>query len=391
MSPIRILTFSTLYPNAAQPRHGTMVENRLRRLVDTGAFEADVIAPVPWFPFGARFFGRYGEFARAPRVESRGGLRVLHPRYPVVPKVGMNIAATLLAATVRGEVGRAHAARGYALIDAHYLYPDGVAAGRLAAGLGLPYVLTARGSDVNVLAAFAGPRRAVLSAIEGARRVVTVSDALRERLVELGAPASRVVTVRNWVDRDAFQPRSGDSLRARLRIDGFVAASVGRLDANKGHHLLLQALRAAHGWSAVIVGAGPDEASLRALARTLGVSPRVHFLGALPQHELPDVYGAADVTVLASEREGLPNVVLESLACGTPVIATRAGGTPEVLRGAPGCTLLPERSSQAIATALDACQPGPGLRQAVRDFSARFDAVTNVPLLVEIMREAAAR
>jgi glycosyltransferase involved in cell wall biosynthesis len=389
--PIRILTFSTLYPNAAQPRHGTMVENRLRGLLKTGVFEADVIAPVPWFPFRSRFFGSYAKFARAPAVESRYGLAVRHPRYPVVPKVGMNIAATLLAAAVRGEVARAHAARSYALVDAHYLYPDGVAAGRLATELGLPYVLTARGSDVNVLTTFAAPRRAVLSAIDGARRVLTVSDALRHRLVELGAPASRVVTVRNWVDRDAFQPRSGDRLRIEQKLSGFVAVSVGRLDENKGHHLLLQALSAAPTWNAVIVGAGPDEASLRALARALGVSERTRFLGALPQHDLPQVYGAADVTVLASEREGLPNVVLESLACGTPVIATHAGGTPEVLYGAPGCTLLPERSSQAIATALNAYRPNPGLRQAVREFSARFDAVTNVPLLVEIMREAAVR
>ena len=89
---MKILTFSTLFPNAEKPGHGIFVETRLRHLVASGKVEARVLAPVPWFPFKHPRFGSYSAFARAPRVETRSGLQVQHPRYPVLPKVGMNLA-----------------------------------------------------------------------------------------------------------------------------------------------------------------------------------------------------------------------------------------------------------------------------------------------------------
>src|SRR5206468_2722047 len=122
--PMRILSFTTLYPNAMQPIHGVFVENRLRHLAAAGA-EVKVVAPVPWFPFAGPWAGRYARYAGVPQREKRHGLDVLHPRYPTIPKIGMTIAPILLALSQRPVIAKL-LAEGYDfdLIDAHYFYPD---------------------------------------------------------------------------------------------------------------------------------------------------------------------------------------------------------------------------------------------------------------------------
>ena len=126
---MQILTFSTLYPSEARPQHGIFVETRLRKLVESGAVNARVMAPCPWFPFSSRRFGRYSDFARSPRTEVRHGLHVSHPRYPQLPKVGMGVAPLALFSSVLPVLrGQIRAGNDFDLIDAHYFYPDGVAA-----------------------------------------------------------------------------------------------------------------------------------------------------------------------------------------------------------------------------------------------------------------------
>ena len=129
---MKVLTFSTLYPNAARPAHGVFVETRLRQLLASGEIQSSVVAPVPWFPFTHPAFGAYAAQARAPRAETRNGIDVLHPRFPVLPKIGMTLAPFLLYRAVRPLVERVRRERGFDLIDAHYFYPDGVAAAMLA-------------------------------------------------------------------------------------------------------------------------------------------------------------------------------------------------------------------------------------------------------------------
>src|SRR5918996_401270 len=150
--PISVLTFSTLYPNREMPYHGIFVENRLRRLLGSGEVASMVVAPVPWCPFASQMFGRYAAFARVPREEQRHGITVLHPRYALIPKVGMSSAPFLMYASLRDLFAQILRARfRFDLIDAHYCYPDGVAGVLLGRSLGKPVVMTARGTDVNLL------------------------------------------------------------------------------------------------------------------------------------------------------------------------------------------------------------------------------------------------
>ena len=370
-----MLTLSSLYPNRDMPQHGIFVENRLRRLLDSGEVASLVVAPVPWFPFDDRRFGRYGTFAGVPREERRHGITVLHPRYALIPKIGMSSAPLLMYGSLRRCLERVLQERfRFDLLDAHYFYPDGVAAVMLGRRLGKPVVITARGTDINLISDYLLPRRWIRWAAARAAGIVAVSDALRARLIALGIEASRIEVLRNGVDLELFAPRDRAAARKALGldVDGTVVLSVGQLIPRKGHDLAMRAVARLPEATLVIVGEGPEADGLRRLARRLGSAERIRFLSAIPQERLATIYNAADVLVLASSREGLPNVVLEALACGTPVVATAVWGTPEIVAAPAAGRLVEEGSPETLAGAIRDLLADPPARAATRAYAERF-------------------
>ena len=364
---MKILTFSTLFPNAEKPGHGIFVETRLRHLVSSGRVEARVVAPIPWFPSTNPRYGQYARFAKAPRQEVRHGIEVSHPRYPVLPKVGMSVAPLLLAQAVKPAIRRMlDEGYDFDLIDAHYFYPDGVAAAMLARAFGKPLVITARGSDITLFPQYALPRRQILWAARRADAVITVCNALRDEVVGMGIEADRVVSLRNGVDLELFRPveRTPNAM--------FTLLAVGHLVPVKAQDLIIGALPLLPGVRLVLAGDGPDRAKLEALASQLGVTDRVRFLGAVPQAQLRSHYGSADALVLSSSREGWANVLLEAMACGTPVVASRVYGTPEVVAAPEAGVLMRERSYQGVADAVNALRANYPDRAATRRYAERF-------------------
>ncbi|MEH3086144.1 MAG: glycosyltransferase family 4 protein [Xylophilus ampelinus] len=379
---MRTLLFSTLYPSAVRPVHGIFVETRLRELLKTGKVETRVVAPVPWFPSKAERFGDYAKFARTPLIENRNGVEVHHPRYLLPPKVGMQIAPHTLAAgalpTIRRLIRQGF---DFDLIDAHYYYPDGVAARIVARALGKPYVVTARGTDLNLIPEFPRPRRLILETARDAAGSIGVCAALMDRLGELGADPGKLHVLRNGVDLERFRPedRAGSRRRLGLVEEGHWIVSVGHLIERKGHHIAVQALaRLPSDVRLALVGTGPERASLEALARGAGVADRVHFAGMVPQQDLRWWYSAADALTLCSSREGWANVLLEAMACGTPVLATDIWGTPEVVSTPDAGRLLAARTPEALAEAWNALRSGYPERAAIRAHAERFswDATT---------------
>jgi glycosyltransferase involved in cell wall biosynthesis len=239
---------------------------------------------------------------------------------------------------------------GFDVIDAHYLFPDGVAAAMLAKATRKPFVMTARGSDVRELANYRLPRALIRWAASRAFKVITVSAALARDLEAIGVSPERLVVLRNGVDLSLFSPGDRARLRERLRLSsGPVLTSVGRLVELKGHDLVIRALTLVPHATLVIAGDGPERKRLEALARSLGVDARVRFLGELPQPDLVGVYGGADALVLASRHEGWPNVLLEAMACGCPVVATNLNGIREIVRDPDAGVVIEERSPEGIA------------------------------------------
>jgi glycosyltransferase involved in cell wall biosynthesis len=349
---MKILTFSTLFPSAARPSHGIFVETRLRHLVASGRVESRVVAPVPWFPSRNPRFGEYAFHASAPREEQRHGIQVLHPRYLVLPKIGMTLSPFLLAQSVKPAIERVLARYPFDLIDAHYFFPDGIAAVLLGRRFGKPVVITARGTDVNLIPRYRLPRTMIRWAARRAAGMITVAHALKDDLVRVGVPAERIEVLRNGVDLQLFRPIDREAGRRRLGLTRMTLLSVGHLVPRKSHDLVIQALRRLPEMDVIIIGDGPERAALGALAWESGVGDRVRFAGAVAQEELRQYYGAADALVLASSREGWANVLLESMACGTPVVASNVGGTAEVVAAPEAGVLLAERTPEALAEAV---------------------------------------
>lgn len=390
---MKILTFTTLYPNAERQNHGVFVETRLRHLLASNAVEARVVAPVPWFPFKSSRFGNYASFSRVPAAETRRGISITHPRYPLLPKIGMTLAPFLLARAVRSEIRRIiDEGYDFDLIDAHYFYPDGVAAIMLGRYFKKPVVITARGTDINLIPKFPLPRKMVLWAARKAAGVITVCQALKTEMVELGAAPEKITPLRNGVDLKLFHPIDRPSTRKALGLHRFTLLSVGLLDARKGHDLVIQAMPDMSDVDLLIAGSGPDRQKLENLARDLNVADRVRFLGPLPHTELREYYSAADALVLASSREGWANVLLESMACGTPVVASRVWGTPEVVAAPEAGVLMPERTPQGIVQAVHTLRSHYPAHEATRQYAERFswDDTTNgqITLFKQILNGA---
>jgi teichuronic acid biosynthesis glycosyltransferase TuaC len=370
---MRLLTFSTLYPNAVTPSHGIFVETRLRHLLASGQAESRVIAPVPWFPFRHRRFGEYAGFAAVATLEERHGIAIEHPRFIRLPKVGMTIAPFTLARTGLAAARRLIAS-GYdfELIDAHYFYPDGVAAVMIGQALGKPVVITARGTDINLIPEHALPRRMILRAADKSAAMITVCSALKDELIALGADATKITVLRNGVDLKLFRPEDRDVSRASFGMSRFVLASVGHLIPRKGHELVVQALAHIPDAQLYIAGSGPEDERLRALASSLGVADRINFLGALPQDRLRALYSGADALVLASSREGWANVLLEAMACGTPVVASNVWGTPEVVAVPQAGVLMRERTAGGIVDAITTLRKSMPNRADTRRYAEQF-------------------
>ena len=264
-------------------------------------------------------------------------------------------------------------------IDAHYLYPDGVAAVWLGKRLGIPVVVTARGTDVSLIPRYAMPRRLIQGAIRDAAALITVSNALKEALVALGAPETKVTVLRNGVDAAMFHPpHDRAAARAALGLTGPTLLSVGLLIERKGHHRIIEAMPSLPEYTLLVVGEGPERTRLAALVDRLGVGDRVRLLGARPHADLPAFYGAADALVLASSREGWANVLLEAMACGTPVIASNIWGNPEVVRAPAAGLIMQANTAEGIVAATQRLFANPPDRAATRAYAEAFswDATT---------------
>lgn len=386
---MRILTFTTLYPSAARPTHGIFVETRLRKLAESGAVSARVVAPCPWFPSASPKFGGYSVFARTPRTETRYGIEIDHPRYPLLPKLGMSSAPLAIYAAVLPRLRRQiRDGKDFDLIDAHYFYPDGTAAVLLGRALNRPVVITARGSDLYEFPTYAVPRRWIRWAAGHAAGLVTVSAGLKRQLVALGTLPERVRVLRNGVDLDRFRPPSDrEAARRALGFTRPTLLAVGNLVPLKRHALIVEALADLPGIDLAIVGDGPERPRVEALVRQLGLGDRIRLLGRVEQESLPGIYGASDLLVHPSLREGWPNVLLESMACGTPVLATNFDSAGEIVAAPEAGHILAGATPACLAGAVRELLAAPPKREATRRYAEGFDWQFTTAGQIELFRD----
>jgi teichuronic acid biosynthesis glycosyltransferase TuaC len=353
---MRVLVVTKIFPNAVEPLSAPFNRQQLAAL--GRRCEVEVLAAIPWFPAAERL-GRWspaGRLTGVPRADSIDGLPVEHPRVLYVPRVGHALSAGLYAASMLPSVLRRRTR--FDVLLGSWAYPDGVAAVALGRALGLPTVVKLHGSDIDVLAERPALRRQLALALPRAARVVAVSRALADKAAALGVPRARIDVVTNGVDATLFHPRDRAAARAALGHAGDARPwilSVGRVEADKGAHDLAAAfarLAAARPDARlVVVGDGKARGAVEELLRPL--ADRALFVGPRPLDEIPAWMGACDVLTLPSHHEGTPNVLLEALACGRRVVATRVGGIPDVVHRPELGALVHVGDVDALAAALE--------------------------------------
>ena len=310
-----------------------------------------MIAPLglPHWPLSAR--EPYASLLRVPEKAEWGGITVHHPRFRVIPGLADSNPRRLAAALL--PLCRAlHAETPFDVVDAQFFFPDGPAAAMVAEALGLPLSIKARGSDIHLWGQRSEALPQILAASERANGLLAVSRALGRDMAALGIDATKITVHYTGLDRERFRPQPRAGARAALGIgDAPLFLCPGALIAIKGQALAIEALAQIPEARLALAGAGPDEQSLRALATSLGLADRVLFLGQVPHSALAPWLCAADAVVLPSQREGLANVWIEALACGTPLVIPDVGGAREVVVDASAGRIV-ERTASAIAAAL---------------------------------------
>jgi glycosyltransferase involved in cell wall biosynthesis len=379
----RVLSIATLYPNAHRPRFGTFVARQMEALAARGDWDVTVINPIGVPPLT---LGRYKPLAAAAVTDVEHGVTVHRPRFTLIPAVGGPFNPRMIVRAALPLAKRLHALAPFDLVDAQFFYPDGPAAAKIAAALGLPLSIKARGADIHMWGGKAYARRQMLRAAEQASGMLAVSEALRDDMARLGFPGAKIAVHYTGLDRELFRPLDRKESRARLArefgipAEGPLLASVGALIPRKGQHLVIRALARLPGARLALIGTGPDQAALETLVRESGMGERVHFLGSLDHAALPVVLSAADAMVLPSASEGLANAWVEALACGCPLVISDAGGAREVVTR-PEAGRIVTREAEAIAGALRELLAAPPAQKTVAECAARFSWEANAAAL----------
>jgi teichuronic acid biosynthesis glycosyltransferase TuaC len=345
---LKIAVVTRYFPSSAEPWQGRSAYQTLRVL----AREDDVRVFFPNATYPSFLRPRSRIYDKLDASFSPPDVKVSYHDYPALPLISRPFNGQVAARTLLPHV------RKFApdIIFSVFLYPDGYAALQIGKALSVPVVAMSIGSDINSIADFISARhtRVLLREVDF---LVTVSDDLRKKAVLMGASSEKTRAILNGCDLSVFHVRDRVEARVQLHIDQRSEAIVyiGRMDLKKGLRELVDAAAAIKPQrpelQVYIVGAGPDRPLIEEAIQSNNAGDYIHALPNCAPDDVAIWMAAADLVTLPSYMEGCPNVVLEALACGRPVVATNVGGIPEIMSDACGRLVLP-RDSAALADAL---------------------------------------
>lgn len=354
---MRILILTTFFPNAADPQRAVFVKNLVHALKHR--CKTDVISPVPYAPPFA-WKAAWRAQRAIPATEAIDGIGVAHPRFVVFPKLDWLSGLMYFLGVVSAlKTWKRQLAPGEkAVVHAHCAYPDAVGAILAAKLAGIPCVITAHGSDINVYAKRNGLRCQIRWALRNAHGVIAVSGGLQKEITHLvGTPSPEVRRIPcAGFDASMFRLRENGG----AHINGRIVVFVGLLVPIKGVEFLIKA------WAGlaragkldredrlVLLGDGLLRASLMQQARESGIEEQVFFAGMVSQAEVAQWIASATLLCLPSHNEGTPNVVVEALASGVPVVASNVGGIPDLIKEGENGVLVPPADPLALEQALE--------------------------------------
>jgi teichuronic acid biosynthesis glycosyltransferase TuaC len=338
MSNKHILIITNLYPNPIEPGRAVFLPQLTERLKQY--FDIDVLSPLPWLPKLKIFrkFTRWYKFSQVPYQAQMNGQLVIYPKYLVIPKVLGCLHSVSLFFSLYKKICRMHRERKIDLINVHWVFPEGIAAVWISRILKIPIVVSAHGCDINLYTTFRFRRPQIKSTLKHSDKVTAISRAQKQVIENLGIDAAKVRVITNGVNTEKFEitPRSECRRRLGLQQEKNIILYIGRLEEEKGLEYLISAVEKLDKeiqarTKIAIVGDGTLRKSLENEITRRGLVDNFTFYGEREHHEIPLWFGASDLFCLPSKREGCPNVVLEALASGIPVVASKVGAIPDVV------------------------------------------------------------
>ncbi|MES2625856.1 MAG: glycosyltransferase [Pseudomonadota bacterium] len=346
MSPTKILVITNLFPYPWEPNRAVFNRQQFEKLAEIS--KVKVIVLVPW----TSALKNRGQLQKT----IKNDVEIDYCVYPYPPKVGRSLYPLFIFLSLLAHYFKIKKFRpDYMLLS--WAFPDAVAGSLLAKLLNIPTIIKAHGSDINVHAEIGERRTQIKWAMKQAKAIIAVSQDLKRKIVEMGVPQAKVHTLYNGIDRGLFHPLDKYAARESCKIEAHkkVLLFIGNLKVSKGCNLLLDAylLLAKQKFPVDLyyIGAGDQAGTLKKIVAENSLEDRVHFLGAVSHSLLVNWINSSDVLVLPSMNEGVPNVVLEAQACGTPVVATNVGGIPEIVSAESGI-LIEYGSAELLCTAL---------------------------------------
>jgi len=334
---MKVLLITNLFPSPSDPERGVFTLQLAKEL--NKKCELTVVCPLPWFPrlsFLKRFKKWY-QMAEVPEQYEMDGISVYSPKYLLIPKVSESLHSLFMAIGIKSFVKKLHAQKNFDVINSQWLYPDGVASEVLAEKLKLPHLTTGLGCDINDDLNHDSKAPKILSMLDAVEGVTVVSSRLKDELVKHKVEPGKIKVILNGVDYDRFKFLDRQDCRKKLKLndDDQIILYVGRLSDEKCVYSLIEGFskisKTDSPLKLMLVGDGPEYDHLKQLAESLHISERVIFVGKVAHGDINQWFCAADVFCLPSKREGCPNVVLESLASGCPVVASDVGALPDLV------------------------------------------------------------
>ncbi|MEI8349035.1 MAG: glycosyltransferase [Candidatus Omnitrophota bacterium] len=348
---MRVLFLSNLYPNTLEPTRATFNRQKIAAL--SKHCEITVVAPILWFPF--KFLLNKKE-AAIPFEENIDGLKVYHPKVFYFPKFFRFLYGFFYYTSIVGFVMRLRNNFSFDIIFSSWVYPDGYCAMRLAKKFRIPYMVEALGSDINIYTKTTLRRIIIKQILRRATKIITVSKDLKRKIMQSNIPEQAISIVYAGINHKTFYPMDKTLARKQVNVSaGKVVIFVGNLVKIKGIEYLLKAIPLSKNkdWKLYIIGEGELRGRFQKVIAELGLEERVFMPGMVAHDKLCLWLNVSDMLCLPSFTEGVPNVVLEAMACGLPVVASRLPGIIEVTDDLTAILSEPGNSCQ-LASNIDA-------------------------------------
>jgi len=329
-----VVLISNLYPNNSEMTKGLFI----KQLADSLSKLCDltVVSPIPFHPL---------DLIRQPAIvkqEIIDGITVLHPRYIVIPKILRSLIGYFFSKGIFKTIQKLQQQGKADIISAHWTYPDGYGASLVAKKLKIPFSIHALGCDINDYTKYKIRRTLIVNALNDSNINIVKSQALKDKITSLGVDSNKTIVIHNGVDQNKFIRKKSkvarneiESNSDRIKFDAKTkyCLFIGNFQIEKGLNYLLDAFNKIKNEKThlIIIGSGPLQNEIELQIDNLGLKNYVTLLGRVEHQNIPNYMASADLLCLPSLREGCPNVVLESLSCGTPVVASNVGAVSDIV------------------------------------------------------------